>query len=50
MKRRSTTPPAENATNQSKFSLKIPDTIGKTDGVFICMLQFLTSTSFILPA
>ncbi len=39
MKRKSLTPPAENATRASKFPTEIQNTIGKTDGVFVYVLR-----------
>ncbi|SAH83999.1 Uncharacterised protein [Enterobacter bugandensis] len=39
MKRKSLTPPAENATRASKFQTEIQNTIGKTDGVFVYVLR-----------
>ena len=39
MKRKSLTPPAENATPASKFHTEIQNTIGNPDGVFVYVLR-----------
>jgi len=39
MKRKSLTPPAENATRASKFQTEIQNTIGNPDGVFVYVLR-----------